>query len=716
MSLIKNASPGVIHLGTDDKSGRVVTPERDPIPQHCPKVYIKARKGSTKPMLLGAAKFIPSYGVETFDRDLGYYNHQTRFLEAIGGTGNACMVQRLVADDAGVRSNITLYVDVLRTDIPNYVRNSTGDYAIDPDTNAFKIDAITPTIQGLKIKFITEYNTGTVDRQLGTLATKQGTMEANGVKSTMYPLMEFMAKYQGEYYNNIGFTIESLYGEDVSDRITDEAKVIPYKLALYSRTNAGATPTIFRSLYGEPSVICALKEKVKNPLTEARFDIDAVFAQQWFNETDVLKSLRYNDYEGLYVYRNNLEIVLTDIMTLERAYISDTDVMYDDGKMATSASWFDYTTADQDKLLEEKYLIELFNCKSSKSKPYFTVVRDNSTPVLTGTQKEISISKYSPIFLNGGSDGSLSNEMYESVLVRELAKYADPDSEVMDTAINVESTIYDSGFRLETKKSLIDFIAYRKDTNVVLSTHDDSLGEKDVSLSDIRAIAVALKTRAKLAPESEYYGTPVMRCVVMGGTGLMRDGSTLNRIPLTYELALKTAKMMGAGDYKWKSNFKFDHGDAAILDELVDVSPSFIPAGIKPTLWADGVVWAQPKDRVQYFFPAVQTVYDDDTSVLNSWPNVFAVGTLVKIADDCWREFSGATFMTDSEFTLAVTTYMEKRLAGIFADLVTVIPEVVIDEADAQRGYSWHLINKLYAANAKTKMVYTTQAYRSSDL
>lgn len=798
MSLVKNAAPGVIHLGTDDKSKRLVTPERDPIPQHCPKVFIMGRKGSTEAMLLGGAKLIPSYGEESFDQDNDYFNHQTRFLQAIAGQGNTCVVQRIVPEDAGVRSNIVLYMDVLDTMVPNYVRNSLGDYVIDPNTNAYKVDENKPEILGKKIKYITEYRTGSVEQDLGMYISKQGTMSkqadnddvklvfnadetanlSNGmvitgktsnavgniksvtldngktsiilggvtgtfevaeevnngsadiatvvesidtelkdkVYSTMFPILEFKAKNQGEYYNNIGFTIEALYGENSNEAIIEEVKTIPYKLGLYSRSNPGATPEVLRSLYAEPSVEMVLKAKAKNPLTESRNDIEAVFESQWFNETDSLKTLRYNDYEGMHFYRGNYEKILKEVIATEKEYISDAPQTWEDGKDEATRMWFDYTTSDEEDILEEAYLLELFNCKSSKNKNYFTVMIEKEAGELTGVQKEVSISKHAPVFLNGGSDGTMSNENYETVVSKLLAQYADNDSEVMDTAINVESTIYDSGFTLDTKKDLLNFIALRKDTNVILSTHDASLGEKDLPLSQVRAIAVALKARAKLAPESEYFGTPVMRALVVGGTGLLRDGSSLDRIPLTYEIAIKSAKMFGAGNYEWKAEEAFDHGANAVLTELVDVSPAFVPNGIKATLWNDGLVWAQPKDRVDYFFPAIQTIYDNDTSVLNAYPNMVVVCTVTKIADDAWREFSGTTFLTDGEFIEAVESYMNNRLNGIFAGLVKVVPEVVIDSIDEQRGYTWHLVNKIYANNMKTKMIYATEAYRASDL
>jgi len=712
MSLFKNGSPEHIALGADDKSTRVLYPERDPIAQHTPLAFIFAQKGTTKKAYMSGSKLVPTYGAKTLDRDGPYYNHSTLMLEGLMGAPNSCVVKRLVPADAGPESNIAIFLDVLDADIPNYVRNSQGDYVIDPATNAYKVDTTTPTISGVKLKVIAEYIPEGLNG-FGMLSSKQGTMvDANGVSSIMYPILEIKAKEKGEYYNNIGIAIESPSETDVDPAIISDVKALPYKLSLYTRQAAGSAPTVLRSLFGEPAVLFTFKEKAKNPTTGARFDLEQVFNTNWYNETDALKLLRYNDYEGLYLYRNNLELVLGKVMTNEKAYITSAVTTWDDGLEASTLSWFDFTTDDQAELDNELYIINPFTGKSTKNVKYFTLEMDDSTPVLTATQKEVHVSKDTPIFLNGGSDGTLSNENFEALVRAELAKYADPDSEYMDTAVNVESVLYDSGFSLQTKLEMYNFISLRKDTAVAVGTHDAALGEKFLPLSDVRAIAVALKTRAKLAPESSYFGTGVARAITPGGSGLLRNGSYTDRVPMTYEIAIKSAKMMGAGDYKWKRVYAFDHGANAVLQELVDVQPSFIPAGIKPTLWNDGLIWAQPKDRVDYFIPAVQTIYDNDTSVLNSWTTVIALATLNRIADDTWREFTGSNFYTDSEFKEAVLAYLNKRLEGIFAELLVVIPEVLIDDADARRGYSWHVLFKLYAPNMKTKMVSSTEVYR----
>ena len=43
-----NASPKVILRGAQDLSGRILAPNRDPLPQHLPLFYIQAEKGTDR--------------------------------------------------------------------------------------------------------------------------------------------------------------------------------------------------------------------------------------------------------------------------------------------------------------------------------------------------------------------------------------------------------------------------------------------------------------------------------------------------------------------------------------------------------------------------------------------------------------------------------------------------------------------------------------------
>lgn len=908
MALFKNASPQVIFLGTDDQSKRQITPSPEPIPQHCPLFYIFAKKGPTGRLLLGGSKLTSIYGSETFDMNDQFFNHQTRYLLAVSGKANTCMVQRLVPPDAGVKANAVIYADVLETQVPNYQRDSLGGYILDEQTNKNKVDENKPTIKGYEIKFIKE--TLSENPEPGNLKPKPGTMSAtiqqeqiikdaytlilkniknkvkvgevlpiydlaitqngkmnfnitssnknvaaldptdlkwkakgvgttkikivlepldpnaednldissvefdlqvvdtdtnpaqsitvegiktlltpedknidlvingegadtavitvkdpnvasvnrrritglaNGltyvtinvpatntkegvsfvftlqskvvkppvvettVTSTMYPIFELEAKYPGEYYNNIGFAITSLLGDEVDSKIISKNKALPYKLALYTRPILNGSPVVLRSLFGEPSVQFTFKEKDTNPNTEARFDFETVYKDNWFNETDELKTMRYFEYEHFYFYRDNFDLLTKKVVKEEQNYVFEDDVEWADEVSAPNKTWYDFVDLDKD-LEDEHYLINLFNAKTSKSINYFTLVKATTKSNLADNQKEVTIAGDTPIFLDGGKDGTINNEIYEQLVVQKLAEYVDPDSEVHDLAINVENIIYDSGFTLPTKKELVNFITLRKDTVIILSTHDDALGEKDLVLSDARAIAVALKSRYQLAPESEYFGTPVARGVVMLGTGKLRDGSTGNRIPFTFELAMKASEMMGAGTGKWDGTKVFDNYPGNALEYLIDPRPAFIPAGIKPTLWSDGLVWVQPYDRSSFHIPALQTIYDDDTSVLNNFFTIMCLSQLVKSGDRVWRRFTGTSTLTNREFIEAVTLFANEDINGRFAGLLTVRVEVEITEEDDTRGYSWRLYHNVYAPNMKTVLVHASRVFRASDL
>jgi len=714
MAQILNASPQVIDLGIKDLSTRVVTPTPVLIPQHLPKAYFYAKKGSTIPTPNIGAPMLLQYGAESFDINYQWYNHATRFIVGMAGAANTQMLQRVIPADANAPSNIVVYADIIADQVPNYLRNSDGGLVVDTATGTYLTDTVTPTIAGTRIKFITEYNT--TGQTLGLYTSKTGTMTAGAVTSTMYPILELKAKYQGDYYNNIGFSITNLLSAEIDTRITTDTKALPYKFSIVSRASAAAKYVVEQSLFGEPSVQFSFKNKAINPVTGARFDLETVFAQNWYNETDRLLPLKYNDFEGMNVYRTNLDTVLAAIMVNEKTHISAIPAVWHDGISTSTLSWFDYSTDDQTILDTETGLTDIFTGKSSKNVNYFTLVHDTTTPTLTGTQKEVSLTATTPIFLNGGSDGTLSAANFEAQVVADMQNYINPDSKVMDDAVNVESVLYDSGFTVTTKKELCNFIALRKDTAIALTTHEDVVGTTLVPLSDQRAIAVALKTRLKLTPESAYYGTPVTRGIIVAGTGLMTDNSSVNRIPLLYSIGVKSAQFMGAGNGQWNGVYAFDRAPGNIVTELKDIQPDFIPAGIKPTIWNDGIVWAQPYDRSQYHFPAIQTIYSNDTSVLNSWFTIIAAITLTKIANNAWRNFTGATDLTESELADAIVDYVNASTANKFDGRIVVIPEVQFTSTDKQRGYSWRLVNKMYANNMKSVMTYTTASYRMASL
>lgn len=629
--------------------------------------------------------------------------------------------------DVGDVSNLTItdFKSLLTKEDNSMTLSFTGD-----DTGSVSIAITDTTVAKLTDKTITGLKNGVTTVTITNIPTN-GT-EANTniftlqVKiddlpdletvtySTMYPLFELAAKYQGEDYNNKGFAITSP-SIDVDSKIITATKSLPFKLSLYTRDNSNTSPSVVRSLYGETAVQFSFKQKAMNPNTEARMDFEEVFSNNWFNETNTLLTLRYNDFDYFYFYRDNYETITKKILEVEKNYVSEEDKEWADKNYNSTLSWYDYTTDKQEELLDENYNINIFSCKSTKGVNYFSAVYADNASNFTGSQREVLLNGDTPIFMSGGNDGTFSQEEYERLVIEKLKEYSDADSEVQDLAINVESTFYDTGFSLATKKEIANFISLRKDTNVALSTHDASLGNKVLPLSDIRAIATALRTRFQLAPESEYFGTSVARAIVLGGTGVLRDGSTDERIPLTYELAIKAAKMMGSSQGKWDAQQMFDCYPNSNLAYLEDYQPAFIPAGVKPTLWSEGLVWAQPYDRANYQIPALQTIYDDDTSVLNNYFVMMALGECTKSGDRVFRKHVGTANMTNDEFINAVEATAADDISGVFNNVVSVTVNCIIDSEDEKRGYSWHMVYKLYGNNLKTVGIMSTEVYRSTN-
>ena len=178
---------------------------------------------------------------------------------------------------------------------------------------------------------------------------------------------------------------------------------------------------------------------------------------------------------------------------------------------------------------------------------------------------------------------------------------------------------------------------------------------------------------------------------------------------------VKTARFAGAGNGKWKREYLFDHGENAVIRTMKNIVPEFIPMTIRPVLWNSNVIYPQRYDRENYFFPALQTVFANDTSVLNNYFTILALCDVTKVGFDVWKNFTGVISLTESEFKEQVENYATQLLSGKYARVINVTPECRITEADRARGYSYQLIFKLYANNMKTVCIYTTEVYRAGE-
>lgn len=538
------------------------------------------------------------------------------------------------------------------------------------------------------------------------------------VKSTMFPIFEVRAENPGAWYNNVGFSIASNYKSEFNYDLAKATKKVPYGLTIYTRKNEKNTSgTIFRSLDGQNEVEMVLHEYgVIDPLIEARCDLGHIFKTNWYNSTDANKALRPFDIGSFEFYGENYRSILKKLMAVELEGVDFNPRLFDvDSNYAATSDWYDFVGTTKEAIEDQFELLNPFTCRTSKTIKLQRIMISDDRPLLRDNLKEINMTANKPIFLQGGTDGDLSDEAYNKAFMLEMDKYADIDSDVQELAYNVESALWDSGFPLEVKKTMPKFISVRKDTFVVLSTHTED-GQKALPLNKAKAVGVALATMLRLYPESTFYNTSVTRGLIVLGAGKLKNDVTGVYVPASYELLIKTSKFAGGDNGKWVRNQLFDHGDRAIINSMVDIVPNFLPHSIKPTIWSGNMIYPQVYDRSSYFFPGLQTVYDSDQSALNSYFTVIAICTATKCAHKAWKKFSGAISYSDAEFKEAVEKFLNEELSGRFANIITATPECIITDADKQRGYSWQIVIKLGANIMKTVCTYTTEVYRMGEI
>ena len=207
-----------------------------------------------------------------------------------------------------------------------------------------------------------------------------------------------------------------------------------------------------------------------------------------------------------------------------------------------------------------------------------------------------------------------------------------------------------------------------------------------------------------------------MRAMIIGRSGRVRNSQYRDRLPLTYEIAVKSAKYMGAGDGRWKNGFHFDGAPGSVLDSMYDINITWVSESVRNRNWDVGLNWVQRYDLKSFFFPALKTVYDNDTSVLNSYITAMAICQLNKVAHAVWREFSGVSHLTNGQLVDRVNSSVRDKVRNKFDGRFVIEPNATVTEMDALLGFRWTLPIKIYAANMKTNMVTYVQAYRMEDL
>ena len=682
-----NAAPLVINYGIDDQSTRIVPKEEEPIPQFLPKWFIYAQKGPNTPQLLGSAEAEQVYGSSTFDLRGTYANHVTPFVNGVRSLGNKCMYQRITPDDAK-RANFMFWLDVLETKIDVYQRNDDGSVKLsvtgEPLTTGQQIN-------GYKVKWVV--NSVSTETDVTKLSSKLQRLQGDqtdGVNvSQRFPLFGLIGSSANAYTNNSGLRIwvPTTATGQVPTKLMAEERVYPFFVNLVRRKDYRSQAVVIKTILQERDLLTCFKPETVDPSTDRQVYIGDNLLSSYHNTVDSRYGYTYGDFGTLVLYQENIDYVTKMFHTAEIPYI--------DQHSDFSNSPFDH------------YLFNMISGVSSDNTPY------HSFRLVDGTGS-VRLNQFTNIFAACGSDGTMSFEGHASKVDGYLDEYTDESSELNDIIVNCESDFIDSGYPVTTKEKLFNVMALRKDTFVAVSTY--VAGGKVLTPDEELSLSIMLKTRAQNYLESEFFGTPTARATIMGGSQLLRNSRWNKRVPLTYDLAMAESKYMGAINGRWKNGKLFDRYPGNVLDYGYDISAPYVPASTRNRFWDAGLVWPLRINRDSYFIPAWKTVYNDDTSVLNSVVTVKAICYLHKILDKAWRHNVHGGDLTNGQLIDNVNRFVSERTQGIFDGRFVIVPDAQFTSLDELYGFTWTLPVTIYANNMKTVMKTHIIAKRMSDL
>ena len=760
-----NAAPMLVPLGTQDLSLVKQAPIPVAIPQHCPKQFFYAQKGPTNPQLTVGAGMVQMYGADTFDLRKKFANHATVFANMFNANGNAMMTQRILPTDAST-ANMMLVLDVLQDTQQQYARNADGSLQYDISGNPV---LLTVGVGITTVPVIT-YQFVWIDTSKITMATHpwvfgQGfsngssytissspadyglpvrTASVGGGTNKIYPIFEFKAGSAGSWGSNAGISIWAPTGVNNTQFPTtmlNQAHAYPLTVQMVTRPDINSSAVITPTIMGSQSVAVTLMPGTIDPTTDGKMYVGDTLISQYQNLTDARFPNVYADLGNMVIYQNNIDKIL-NLVTDAEAYANsvsitggnETNIAYD-GSFATTVTT-NTTTGVTTSLLHpgvtvdysQKYAINLFGGVTSNNVPYETW-REVSTP------HTAPMNQYTPAWAFNGSDGTMNDLLFDHLVGNEMLKYLDPNDPLQELAVNVESVIYDSGFTLPTKMKLLNFIAVRRDTAVVLSTHQCTISDGTtvnngglgnaivgpVLTADQEAsLAITLRTAAQLFPESDYFGTPCMRAMIFGRCGTILNSQYTGKMPLTYDVANKYSQYMGAGNGKWTSTAAIDNaitGGSNVVTTMSDLSITWVPNTARSINWSIGLNWVQAFDTRSFFFPAFKTVYsgnNSDSSVLNSMTTVMAICQLNKIAAAAWRNFTNSNSYSPAQLIANVNKFVNDQVSGIFDNRFVIVPDCQITSVDAAKGYEFTLPIKIYANSMISVMITYIQAYRLS--
>lgn len=674
----RRGTPLHIPLGVNDLSGRRVPYEIVGNPQHLPLFFLRTSRGSAGFQHLSPSNVVRFYGLETFKPNSKYDLMDVTFAKTIIGEGNSVCVVRTNVDDS-LKAGFILYARVTTLE----VSENGKDYT-----------------KALVSWFTLPYSDDPTFEESNDAAL--ATIETNSAFTKFYKILKMQTLSNSEDYLGMGLSFEAFTGITRNAKVND-AGHLTYAVRLHETFDGiiDVKETVVGGRYQE----AGFADDVVDPVTGTSISLDTILPEKWENFEDYGTYYEPKELEDAIVYKDNAKALAEELMNVEKA-----------ARQVLIGAEYD---ADHG-VITGPFAMNFFDNKDMYGKPYMAIEQvayANGIPTAP-YMKNVVVGPNTPVMFRNkkveDADGEyvedLSQETHEAFIRNYMVDYQDENSFLIDMASNPETFIYDCQYTMETKTHLAKFISVRKNTHLIYTTMvpEDNDRGLEVPVDTHLTRQAYLMSVLRLMPDSEYYNTPVIRgAVCMGDAKILNDVNSKRYYPQSLELAQKMARMMGAGDGAMKRDKLFASHPGNLMELMHSPRPAKLNLAAKESAWVRGLIVTQVFDRKQYFTPAYQTVYYDDTSVDNNIFASTAICTLTTYNDIIWRKFTGNVDLTNAELADAIETEFMKMVSGKFADLFNISAKVIITERDKIKGNTWHMEVTLRGGIMKTQMVST---------
>lgn len=653
--------PRVIFRGTKDGSAINIATPSEALPIRLPLFFTYASWGEeNRARYVNSSTISTLYGSELTDPLSPHFTHQSQFLRAhLENTGKA-LVLGLRAEDAK-QATVRMSLDIVEDLVPLYERNLDGSLKLDQNGDRIPTG---DTVAGFRAQWkLTEIpNDQSGQNGYGAGAVAQGALVAtDGSLSSLTPVSDFAARFRGLKGSNLGFRMYAPTLKSTDPLITDledTLKAWPYRLQAIQRQDSTSTATWIGTVASESYVNFTFKKGAVDRSTRTNYSFDKAILPK-YESRDETKFTGFGPFEKVYAYDANITDLLTKLSEAEAAFTGNA---FDD--------------------------IHLFNFLSGvdeNNNPYQTFVIEGPA------QGGVYLNEVSNHFMKGGSDGTMTAAGYNQQVDDLLTNLENSPIPFKSIARMPYDSVWDSGFPVATKVKFAKFHAIRPDVYVHVSTQDVSRARNTTSVDS--SVGITLRSAFRSVMESTEFNTKAMRFALVSNAGYLIEDEYEGLVPFLEYLLILGARYMSSETGEMLREFTFGRGEKTVITRYRDTNVAYRDPDVKVNDWNNGLNMADYFDMSRSFWPGVQSIYENHTSILHSYMNVQICCNLTRLGHITWRELAGDDQLQDDAFLDEVTARMVSKTSNPdrYDDRVDVTPRAYYTALDEQLGTHWHL-------------------------